>query len=237
MVRGVMSLSETIRRRERLLGFGLTMHNADDPHDLLSIAEAPHSYNSFLTIVKSISRGRCPPELSAHVSNSTSNIRQVLTGVYRKIVKPPVRLLRLGCRAEQVPNPHSRVVLHESKDCFGMPRAHLEWRLDNQDLRSLRKAQQILVNQLGSELALPSLTEGVDTQAATIAAGAHHMGTTRMHPNPKMGVVDKDCRVHDTSNVYVAGSSVFPTGGWAPPTLTIVAMALRLADYLQRCLL
>jgi choline dehydrogenase-like flavoprotein len=52
-----------------------------------------------------------------------------------------------------------------------------------------------------------------------------------MHRDPRRGVVDEHCRVHTTSNVYVAGSSVFPTGGWAPPTLTIVALALKLADH------
>ena len=58
------------------------------------------------------------------------------------------------------------------------------------------------------------------------------MGTTRMHPDPRHGVVDENCRVHGTENfLHVAGSSVFPTGGWAPPTLTIVALAIRLADH------
>ena len=61
----------------------------------------------------------------------------------------------------------------------------------------------------------------------------HNVGTTRMHPDPARGVVDENCRVHGTSNVFVAGSSVFPTAGWAPPTLTIVALALRLADHLR----
>jgi choline dehydrogenase-like flavoprotein len=69
-----------------------------------------------------------------------------------------------------------------------------------------------------------------------MAPGAHHMGTTRMHPDPSRGVVDEDCRVHGTSNLFVGGSSVFPTAGWAPPTLTIVALALRLADHLKATL-
>jgi choline dehydrogenase-like flavoprotein len=66
--------------------------------------------------------------------------------------------------------------------------------------------------------------------------GNSHMGTTRMHPDPEQGVVDADCRVHSVENLYVAGSAVFPTGGVAPPTLTIVALALRLADHLVRTL-
>ena len=64
--------------------------------------------------------------------------------------------------------------------------------------------------------------------------GYHHMGTTRMSLSPRDGVVDPDCRVHGVRNLYVAGSSVFPTGGWANPTLTILALAHRLADHLQQ---
>lgn len=69
-----------------------------------------------------------------------------------------------------------------------------------------------------------------------IVGGAHHMGTTRMHDDPAQGVVDRNCRVHGTHNVYVAGSSVFPTGGHSAPTLTIVALAVRLARHLRAVL-
>jgi choline dehydrogenase-like flavoprotein len=61
-----------------------------------------------------------------------------------------------------------------------------------------------------------------------------HMGTTRMFPTPNRGVVDEDCRVHGVENLYIAGSSVFPTGGWANPTLTILALGIRLADRVRR---
>ena len=67
-----------------------------------------------------------------------------------------------------------------------------------------------------------------------LAGGFHHMGTTRMHDDPKQGVVDADCRVHGISNLYVAGSSVFPTGGSSNPTMMIVTLALRLAEHLKQ---
>jgi choline dehydrogenase-like flavoprotein len=60
----------------------------------------------------------------------------------------------------------------------------------------------------------------------------HHMGTTRMGDDPRVSVVDPDCKVHGIANLFVAGSSVFPTSGSAGPTLTIVALAIRLADHL-----
>ena len=66
-----------------------------------------------------------------------------------------------------------------------------------------------------------------------MTGGKHHMGTTRMHVDAEQGVVDPDCRLHSVANVYLAGSSVFPTGGYANPTLTIVALAIRLADHLK----
>ena len=66
-----------------------------------------------------------------------------------------------------------------------------------------------------------------------LEAGKHHMGTTRMHVAPRHGVVDENSRVHGTSNLFIAGSSVFPSGGYANPTLTIVALAVRLGDYLK----
>jgi choline dehydrogenase-like flavoprotein len=66
-----------------------------------------------------------------------------------------------------------------------------------------------------------------------VNGGWHHMGTTRMSDDPKRGVVDRHCRVHGMENLYVAGSSVFPTSGSANPTLTLVALTLRLADHLK----
>ncbi len=67
-----------------------------------------------------------------------------------------------------------------------------------------------------------------------IWGGCHHMGTTRMSHDAHTGVVNADCRLHDVDNLYIAGSSVFPTGGYVPPTLTLIALALRLADHLNQ---
>jgi choline dehydrogenase-like flavoprotein len=72
-----------------------------------------------------------------------------------------------------------------------------------------------------------------DAWPADLYGNEHHMGTTRMHSDQSLGVVDESCRVHNIANLYIAGSSVFPTGGAANPTLTIVALALRLADHLK----
>jgi choline dehydrogenase-like flavoprotein len=125
-------------------------------------------------------------------------------------------------------------MLDDSVDAFGMPRARLHWQLTSRDLESFDRAQSLWRAALvtaGAEVT--PLGPADEPWTARMVPAAHHIGTTRMHRDPAHGVVDENCRVHGTSNLFVAGSSVFPTAGWAPPTLTIVALALRLADHLR----
>jgi choline dehydrogenase-like flavoprotein len=144
------------------------------------------------------------------------------------------RVFALYLRAEQAPNPSSRVTLAAETDPLGVPRARLEWRLGELDRRSVERTVALLGEALGSAgsgrvFSRPSsdlrFVDGV-------GGGYHHMGTTRMGADPRTSVVDRNCRAHAVDNLYVAGSSVFPTSGYANPTLTIVALALRLADHL-----
>ncbi|TYC86840.1 FAD-dependent oxidoreductase [Novosphingobium sp. BW1] len=144
-------------------------------------------------------------------------------------------------RAEQAPNPDSRVGLSGERDALGMPRVKLDWRLTDLDVHSVDR----LVSTFGAEIERMGLGK-VDKEpwlsgsrrewtfdplvSAHPIGGYHHMGTTRMSNSPSEGVVDAQCRVHGVTNLYIAGSSVFPTSGWANPTFTIVALALRLAD-------
>ena len=152
--------------------------------------------------------------------------------------------LSLIVRAEQAPNPHSRVRLSKRKDILGLPCPELDWQLSSQDKNTVT----VLADTLGSEferlgmgkfkksgwLDEPALEWPVDLSvSAHPIGGYHHIGTTRMSADPKTGVVNADSRVHNYQNLYVAGSSVFPTSGWANPTLTIIALSLRLADHLD----
>jgi choline dehydrogenase-like flavoprotein len=137
---------------------------------------------------------------------------------------------------EQVPNPESRVRLAKARDALGQNRAELDWRPTRQDEDGIRLAQALIAREVGRSglgRMLVTSSEPGDTILPDAGWGNHHMGTTRMHADPKQGVVDTDCRVHSIGNLFVAGSSVFPTSGYANPTLTIVALALRLADHLQ----
>ena len=146
---------------------------------------------------------------------------------------------------EQTPNPASRVTLSGARDALGMPRLRLDWRLSDIEQNTLVRAQELLrrdfqTHGLGSlkvEMKEGELWTGVEEGASFLPStrfegGHHHTGTTRMGTDPRTSVVDADCRVHDVANLYVAGSSVFPTLGSANPTATICALAARLADHL-----
>lgn len=148
------------------------------------------------------------------------------------------RFFHLTTRQEQAPNPDSRVMLSTERDAMGMPRVKLDWRLTELDKRSMRTYYKVLGQELGrTDVGRVQLRDWLlsDDRAwpSFLSGGWHHMGTTRMHPDPKQGVVDSDCRVHGLGNLYIAGSAVYPTAGAANPTLTLVALSLRLSDHLK----
>ena len=152
------------------------------------------------------------------------------------------RVFELHTRQEQAPNPASRVTISRERDALGVPRARLDWRLTALDRRSFRAFYEVLGRELGRAgvgrvRMLDWVTSPDDAPwPATLGGGWHHMGTTRMHPDPKRGVVDVNCRVHGVANLFVAGDAVFPTSGSANPTLTLVALSLRLSDHLRTTL-
>jgi choline dehydrogenase-like flavoprotein len=133
---------------------------------------------------------------------------------------------------EQKPDPENRVVLaRRRRDFFGVPRAELYWRWRAEEQAALEKLRALLAAEF--EAAGLGRVEIRSAQKPD-PNSHHHAGTTRMHENPRYGVVDGDGRVHETDNLYVTGASVFPRAGYANPTLTIVALALRLADHLKQ---
>lgn len=141
----------------------------------------------------------------------------------------------IGCAVEQAPDPASRVTLGGGTDALGLPRIRLDWRLSEGDRRSMVEHVRSFAYEFGT-LGLGRVRLRIEDDGrwpAVVGGGNHHMGTTRMSDNRRTGVVDRHCRVHGLANLYLAGSSVFPTSGSANPTLTIVALALRLADHLE----
>lgn len=138
---------------------------------------------------------------------------------------------------EPAPNPDSRVSLSfTQKDALGMPRVEVDWRLDTQVRRTADRSLALIASELHhtgiAHVSLDPSMELYGWPATMETEGTwHHMGTTRMHKDEKKGVVDADCKVHGLANLYIAGSSVFPTAGANFPTITITALALRLAEH------
>lgn len=142
-------------------------------------------------------------------------------------------------QTEHLPNPDSRIVLHSERDALGVPRAEARIAFTDLDVRTVMTTHALVRDQFRrsgtGELVYDErdLEQQVRARLRMFDSMAHHAGTTRMSKEPATGVVDENCRVHGTSNLFVAGSSVFPTSSHANPTFMIVALALRLAEHLQ----
>lgn len=186
------------------------------------------------------------PEVVGELLRSTPTERQALIPgllgdvaayLYSEIAEGiPLDGLLLTARLDPVPDPDSRVTLIEERDALGVPMTDLHWQLSRDDRHSVGRTMEILGAEFGAAgLGRLKLVfdEEADSWPADLAGGFHLMGTTRMHDDPRQGVVDADLRIHDVSNLYVAGSSVFPTSGSGNPTMMLVALALRLADHLK----
>ena len=146
-------------------------------------------------------------------------------------------------RAEQAPNPASRVKLTDEVDAFGVRRAALDWRFSEIDGASVGGLMSLLDGEL-QRMGLghvdpapwirdPSADWKIDPLISSHHIGGyHHIGTTRMASSATTGVCDADCRVFGSENLFIAGSSLFPTSGWANPTTSIMALAMRLGDHI-----
>jgi choline dehydrogenase-like flavoprotein len=200
-----------------------------------------------------------PQDLPEHISNIISGLDDVAYKLWRKsggnrFGKFPLfgydfdhggwssldqKDEKFGCFdllhvTEQTPDPNNRVQLSTDCDSFGYRRLVVEWRHSDSDRLSIKRAMQIFAEEF-KRAGLGTMKFEFDHgMPALWSPSIHHpMGTTRMHDSPTQGVVDRNCQVHGVSNLFVASSSVFPTGGYANPTLTILALSLRLADHLK----
>jgi len=184
-------------------------------------------------------------EQGSHLLNILSNLDTALPEMKNVIQgRRPDHLPALFCIAEQMPNRSSRVLLDTARDALGARRALLDWRLSEQDRQTFAQMPPLLAAEfgrlgIGRVFTSPWLDDEAmylyrDDFSRILEPGRHHSGTTRMAADPGRGVVNADCRLFDVENVSVAGSSVFPTIGYANPTLTILALSLRLADHLKK---
>lgn len=155
---------------------------------------------------------------------------------YRLVTKrkPRIRRVRIRNFMEMEPHPENRVVLGDGRDVYGVPTPRVQHDTTEKDRGAVIALHDVLARELEAQGLgrLETDLRGTTPWPIDVEA-SHHLGTTRMGANPKTSVVDADCRVHGTSNLFVAGGSVFPTSGCANPTYTIVALAIRLAEHLR----
>jgi choline dehydrogenase-like flavoprotein len=146
-----------------------------------------------------------------------------------------IKEARFQMICEPAPDPASRISLADSRDALGMPRVRVDWRLGDLVKHTFDRTVAIVGKEMSDagiadvEYDPPQLGR---EWPESIEGTWHHMGTTRMNDSPSQGVVDRHGRMHDLANLHVAGSSVFPTAGANFPTITLVALALRLSDHL-----
>jgi choline dehydrogenase-like flavoprotein len=222
-----LALSPTVQRREGLLNCAVCFDEVVTPDD---------PWNA----LKRLLRGKAA--FARDVGAIASNLDLFAMGLYRWFIKrrsPPRKLDRLGltCIVEQRPDPDSRITLAGRVDRLGMPLSRIDWRISDQEQRTVRRMGQLVVAEL-TRLGMtpPILEDWVASEGRSpppFRDIGHPTGTTRMSLDPKTGVVDADCQVHGVEGLYSAGSSVFPTTGHANPTQMIVALAVRLADTLK----
>jgi len=234
-----LRLSDAAQRRHRTLNAALTLKYR------------PKSGRSSLKALYEQARHRAAPD---RAMRRLWQLRNRANEALRAHVEGPLRAAQIArgdgavlalLRCEQPPDPANRVGLIEGeRDALGLPRARLDWRIgaaERHTARVMADALETALDRAGIDeferagwLDDPDADWPADpTISSHPFGGYHHMGTTRMHPDPRHGVVDADCRLHGVDNLYIAGSSVFPTGGWSNPTLTIIALALRLAEHLR----
>ncbi|MPZ46682.1 MAG: FAD-dependent oxidoreductase [Betaproteobacteria bacterium] len=152
------------------------------------------------------------------------------------VVRPKPIAYMLDHRIEQSPNPASRITLSTERDALGVRKVVLNWALSELDYRTFAKGQEVVVRELSrlgaGRFELDPLTP--EAIRAHVRGHYHHIGTTRMATTGRNGVVDPNGKVHGMANLYVAGSSIFPTSGYSGPTMMIIAFAIRLAEHLKQ---
>lgn len=250
-----LNLAESVLRQEKLLNVCTMLVPKPAGYGL--------AVKPLMQLVRSLRRGKLPKDSLKAMGKVLANLGDTAVFAYRRkfggspsrystsrggwsyLDKKPQRFsfFEAIAQIEQAPNPDNRVTLGSERDEFGRPKIKFHWTWSDIDLRSVRRTIEILqeefirsgIGQLYSLYDLNGATIEVDGQELPkFNSTHHHMGTTRMDNDPTQGVVDANCQVHGISNLYVAGSSVFPTVGYSNPTLTIVALAVRLADHIKQ---
>lgn len=235
-----LALSPQEQERQGLLNCSAVLEYQGDPDSGLAAAQ---------DIWRSLLAGHWAPAMGEKVAHIAGDLGAFAHGVEERLTSGrslasngtsgvPSRSAVVLLDVEQVPDPRSRITLAKDRDPLGLPRVRAEWRLGELERRTAAAFAQYIAAEfarlgIGRCRLEPWLLDDQVPMTNALRETYHYIGTTRMADDPREGVVDRDCAVHGMQNLYVAGSSVFPTAGHANPTLTIVALALRLADRLK----
>ncbi len=240
-IKCAFTITERVQRERELLNYSAHLNPvsrsvASDSEVYTSLKLIVSNMRSLRKIAGQLRHRRMPDGLGRQLKNVVLNPGVVLRATHEELIKRPSEL-EVYTQSEAAPNPESRITLSRNRDPLGVPRVLLDWRLSALDKDSARRSQVILGQELeeagiGRLLMEPWLA-AADCDFGPVRGGHHHLGTARMSDDPKTGVVDPHGKAHTVSNLYVADGSVFPTAGFANPALTVVALAIRLADHLK----
>ncbi|MGH8230869.1 MAG: GMC family oxidoreductase [Steroidobacteraceae bacterium] len=236
-----LTLTSELQQKERLLNCSGVLRYQGDEQSGLAIAQ---------DIWRSLRSGQWPPDMGDKVGRVAGDFGAVVRGLRHRLAAGhsmdlegasgiPSRSAILLLDLEQAPNPDSRVSLAADRDAVGLRRVQVDWQLGELERRTAERftgyvAAEFARLGIGRCQIEPWLRDARVPMQSALGETYHYIGTTRMADDPNEGVTDRDCAVHGMENLFIAGSSVFPTAGQANPTLTILALAVRLADHLKK---
>lgn len=221
----------------------LTLHGLSNirmPIHAASKYDMSDGISSHHILGDAFSSGDLPDNFGMHILNYVKDIDMVVEAVSRKAFNKKLfddademNGYQLAMMLEQTPHKDNRIRLGEKRDPYGIERIEIDWEFKEDDQERMWRALELTANEVGA-LSLGRIRllkeRSERLMGDQMGYGHHHMGTTRMSEDYKNGVVDAQQKVFGTNNFFIAGSSVFSTGGHVPPTLTIVALTIRLAE-------
>jgi len=229
----VLTLSERSQKIYELPNHALILESNDVPIESLG--------NSALRRLRSRVKGDLPfDEIGTDLIDFLVNIGDVSRGIWRSN-DGQITSYAMTCYLDQIPCEESRIILSDKRDRFGVRKPEIFWNYDDSEIRKLRLFSETVARQIvASGKGRVVLNEDAFQQKGFLngikisSGGGHQIGTTRMSETRLDGVVDRNCQLFGTENLFCLGSSTFATGSWANPTLTIVALSARLADFIGR---
>ena len=223
-----LSLTELAQKKFKLMNGSVLIAFIDYPN------EGDNPYSELINLhnpLKIIALGKI-------IKNYESYFLTLRALLKHKFVYKHKALPKISLMMEQEPTADSRISLSHQKDIFGIPKAKINWTISPKTWVSVNKIAEFLTEEfsrlsLGKVTIYPHISLKNANWADYLTDANHHIGGTRMSKTPETGVVDHNLRVWGHANIYVCSTSVFPTGSHSNPTLTLMALCLRLVNHLE----